>query len=124
MDVHKLDDLLERFLETIVSTIGAVKIDRVASRVIQFQLYLETAIVPITTVAMGLGYNEASTYLKYGTPKEILSNMIRKVEHMQAHITDNATLHKFATTKMQSVQKKFFMYQHMADLFSHNFYDW
>ena len=49
-----LDDLFERFIETLYSTHTAIRIDTDADQ--KFRSYLITALVPITTVATGLGY--------------------------------------------------------------------
>ena len=79
-------------------------------------------------MARGLWYTEENTDFTTGTTEEIcykiLSNMIRKIEYVQSlDITDDPRLHLFAKTKMQTIRKKLLMYQHMADLFSHEFYD-
>ena len=123
-----LVDLFEKFLETLISTHTAVSINNDSVHKIQFQLYLKTALVPITSVARGLWYTEENTDFTTGTTEEIchkiLSNMMRKIEYVQSlDITDDPRLHLFARTKMQTIRKKLLIYQHMADLFSHEFYD-
>ena len=118
-----LGNLFEKFLETLVSTQTAVSIDNDSVR--KFQLYLKTALVPITSVARGLWYTENTDFTTGMTEEichKILSNMMRKIEYAQSlDITDDPILHLFAKTKMQTIRKKLLMYQHMADLFSHEF---
>ena len=123
-----LDDLFEQFLETLVSTHTAVSIDNDSVHNIQFQLYLKTALVPITSVVRGLWYTEENTDFTTGMTEDIrhkiLSNMMRKIEYVQSlNNTDDPRLHLFAKTQMQTIRKKLLMYQHMASLFSHEFYD-
>ena len=81
-----LDALFEQFLETLVSTHTAVSIDNDSVCKIQFQLYLKTALVPITSVARGLWYTEENTDFTTGMTEKIchkiLSNMMRKVEYL------------------------------------------
>ena len=55
---NSLDDLFECFIETLCSTHTAVAFDTDANRKLEFKAYLFTAIVPITTVATGLGYTQ------------------------------------------------------------------
>ena len=53
-----MDDLFECFIETLYSTHTAVTFDTDANQKLEFKAYLFTAIVPITTVATGLGYTQ------------------------------------------------------------------
>ena len=53
---NTLDDLFECFIETLHSIHAAIAFDTDANQKLEFKVYLFTAIVPITTVATGLGY--------------------------------------------------------------------
>ena len=93
-----LDDLFEKLLETLVSTQTAVSIDNDSVHKIQFQLYLKTALVSITSVARGLCYTEENTDFTGMTEEichSILSNMMRKIEYVQSlYIPDYIFLQK------------------------------
>ena len=55
---NTLDDLFECFIDTLYSTFTAIAFDIDANQKLEFKAYLFTAIVPITTVATGLGYTQ------------------------------------------------------------------
>ena len=55
---NTLDDLFECFIETLYSTHTAISFDTDANQKLEFKGCLLSAIVPITTVATGLGYTQ------------------------------------------------------------------
>ena len=119
-------------IETLVSTHTAVSIDNDSQHKIQFKLYLETAVVSITTLATGLGNKEEHPDFMSGSTDDvchkILSNLMKKNEFVKSLNTNDdpvlhALLHWFANSKMETIRQILFTYQHMANLFNYEFYD-
>ena len=83
-----LDDLFECFIETLHSTHTAIVFDTNANRKLEFKAYLFTAIVPITTVATGLGYTQEGPDLTSGSTDDkchkVIMSMIQKIEFIQS----------------------------------------
>ena len=64
---NTLDDLFECFIETLYSAHTAIAFDTDANQKLEFKAYPFTAIVPITTVATGLGYTQEDPDLTSGS---------------------------------------------------------
>ena len=85
---NSLDDLFECFIETLYSTHTAIAFDTDANQKLEFKAYLFTAIVPITTVATGLGYTQEDPDFTSGSTDDkchkIITIMIHKIEFIQS----------------------------------------
>ena len=85
---NTLDDLFECFIETFHSTHTAISFDTDANQKLEFKAYLFTAIVPITTVATGLGYTQEDPDFTFGSTDDkchkVMMNMIQKIEFIQS----------------------------------------
>ena len=77
---NTLDDLFEHFIETLYPTHTAITIDTDVHHKLQFKSYLFTALVPITTVATGLGYVQQDPDFSTGSTDDkchkVITNMI------------------------------------------------
>ena len=85
---NSLGDLFECFIETLYSTHTAIAFDTDANQKLEFKAYLFTAIVPITTVATGLGYTQEDPDFTSGSTDDkchkIIMSMIHKIESIQS----------------------------------------
>ena len=93
------------------STHTAIAFDTDANRKLEFKAYLFTAIVPITTVANGLGYTQEDPDFTSGSTDDkchkVITSMIQKIEFIQSLNRDDdfqllALLHHFANHKRLS----------------------
>ena len=85
---NSLDDLFECFIETLYSTHTAIAFDTDAYQKLEFKPYLFTVIVPITSVATGLGYTQEDPDFTSGSTDDkchkIITSMIHKIEFIQS----------------------------------------
>ena len=85
---NTLDDLFECFIETLHSKHTAIAFDTDANQKLEFKVYLFTAIIPITTVATGLGYTQKDSDFTSGSTDDkchkVQMSMIQKIEFIQS----------------------------------------
>ena len=82
---NTLDDLFECVIETLHSTHTAFAFDTDANKKLELKTYLFTAIVPITTVATGLGYTQEDLDFTSGSTDDKCHKVIMSM------ITNSAT---------------------------------
>ena len=129
---NTLDDLFEHFIETFYSTHTAIRIDTDADKKLQFKSYLFTALVPMTTVATGLGYTQEDPDFFTGSTDDkchkILMNMIHKIEFIQSldrkdDVQLLALLHHFTNQKLQKIKHNLLTYNQLTDLYNQIYHD-
>ena len=129
---NNLDDFFEHFIETLHSTHAAIAFDTDANQKLEFKAYLFTAIVPITTMATGLGYTQEDPDFTSGSTDakchKVIMSMIQKIEFIQSLNRDDdfrllALLHGFANQKLQKIKHNFLTYHHMTDLYNKMVHD-
>ena len=85
---NTLDDLFEHFIETLHSTHTVIAFDTDGNQKLEFKAYLLTSIVPITTVATGLGYTQEDPDFTSGSTDDkchkVITSMIQKIEFIQS----------------------------------------
>ena len=127
-----MDDLFECFIKTLSSTQTAISFDTDANQKLEFKGYLLTAIVPITTVATGLGYTQEDPDFTYGSTDDkchkVIMSMIQKIEFIQSLNRGDdfwllALLHSFANHKLQKIKHSLLTYHHMTDLYNKMVHD-
>ena len=108
------------------STHTAIAFDTDANRKLEFKAYLFTAIVPVTTVATGLGYSQEDPDFTSGSTDDkchnIIMSIIHKIEFIQSLNRDDdlrllVLTHRFANQKLQKIKHNLLTYHHMTDLY-------
>ena len=129
---NSLDGLFECFIETLYSKHTAIAFDTDANQKLEFKAYLLTAVVPITTVATGLGYSQEDPDFTSGSTDDkchkIIMSMTHKIEFIQSLNRDNdlqllVLLHHFANQKLQKIKHNLLTYHHMTDLYNKMVHD-
>ena len=76
---NTLDNLFECFIETLCSTHTAISFYTDGNQKLEFEGYLLTAIVPITTVATGLGYTQEDPDFTSGSTDDKCHKVIMRM---------------------------------------------
>ena len=79
MPVLEIDVILDSFICTVYATLSAVAGDTDLVRVNRFKLYLLSAMVPITTISCGLGWEPDQHVDMTGTSSEVCKGILMDI---------------------------------------------
>ena len=122
--VEETEVILDTFLCTMHSTASAVTGDTDVMRVNRFQMYLLTAVVPITIISHNLGLeirNVNTTGPSVAVCQSIIGKMIQRVQFLQELPRSQGVLsllNRFINEKVEKIQTKLDQYMQLTDYYN------